>query len=89
MILLFKLLFLWQRLLQELNKQTDLADQLNSRLITISTSEMGLHFVIDDLKAENAKLKSSIDGHDVVDKEVQTAEETTNETEENVNEEVI
>ena len=52
---------------------------------------MGLHFVIDDLKAENAKLKSSIDGHDVADKEIQTAEQktaeqTTNESEEKIKE---
>ena len=52
---------------------------------------MGLHFVIDDLKAENAKLKSSIGGHDVADKEVQTAEQktaeqTTNESEEKIKE---
>ena len=69
---------LLQRLLKELNKQTDLVNQLSNRVTTISTSEMGLHFVIDDLKAENMKLKCSIgEKHDLVDKQIQTSEEAS------------
>ena len=77
--------------MQELNKQTDLSNQLNNRLVATSTSEMGLHFVIDDLKAENAKLIHRNDRADYVDKGVQTTAESTevNEDEENRTQEVV
>ena len=65
--------------MEELNKQTDITNQLNTRLTTISTSEMGLHFVIDDLKAENTKLRGGVHRYDLVDKEVQVAEEVIDE----------
>ena len=46
-------------------------NQLNKRVTSISTSEMGLQFTIDDLKAENMKLKGHRDCA-LVEKEVQT-----------------
>ena len=47
-------------------------NRLSSRLTSVSTAEMGLHFVIDDLKTENLKLKKNVQMNEVVDKESQT-----------------
>eukprot|EP00112_Aurelia_sp_Birch-Aquarium-sp1_P025968 Seg893.5 transcript_id=Seg893.5/GoldUCD/mRNA.D3Y31 product="Coiled-coil domain-containing protein 73" protein_id=Seg893.5/GoldUCD/D3Y31 len=60
------------KLLGRLSNQTNLVNRLSSRLTVLSTSEMGLHFVIDDLKTENLKLKKTVQMNEVVDKGSQT-----------------
>ena len=50
-------------------------NRLSSRLTSVSTSEMGLHFVIDDLKTENLKLKKNVQVNELVDKESQTQDQ--------------
>ncbi|XP_065063034.1 coiled-coil domain-containing protein 73-like [Rhopilema esculentum] len=64
-----------ERLLEELSKQTALVRQLSERITLMSNSEMGLQFEIDDLSAENLKLKDSLQTkRELAEKEIQTNE---------------